>query len=158
MVWSLGSWHFLDPWQRGGLSHVLGLKRWPFSYALIKVQDSFVCGGGIKCRISLTSRSVLARLWSLGFTVAQWRPCKENGPRAIWPNKFWCLMINITCGLMCLLVFVFVVHRMLKLLGPRHWGKQHLKRRHYKDQVKSKKQRKCCRWTIRCHTPDCPVH
>jgi hypothetical protein len=46
--------------------------------------------------------------------------CKENGPRAIWLNKFWCLMINITCGLMCLLVFVFVVHMMLKLLGPRH--------------------------------------
>jgi hypothetical protein len=42
---------------------------------------------------------------------------KENGPRAIWPNRFWCLMINITCGLMCLLVFMFVVHRMLKLPG-----------------------------------------
>jgi hypothetical protein len=46
--------------------------------------------------------------------------CKENGHRAIWLNRFWCLMINITCGLMCLLVFVFVVHMMLKLLGPRH--------------------------------------
>jgi hypothetical protein len=31
-------------------------------------------------------------------------------------------MIDITCGLMYLLVFVFVVHMMLKLLGPRHWG------------------------------------
>jgi hypothetical protein len=40
--------------------------------------------------------------------------CKENEPRAIWLNIFWCLMINITCGLMCLLVFVLVVHRMLK--------------------------------------------
>ena len=40
--------------------------------------------------------------------------CKENGPHAIWLNKFWCLMINITCGLMRLLVFMFVVHRMLK--------------------------------------------
>jgi hypothetical protein len=40
--------------------------------------------------------------------------CKENGPRAIWLNRFWCLMINITCGLTCLLVFVFVVHMMLK--------------------------------------------
>jgi hypothetical protein len=40
--------------------------------------------------------------------------CKENGPRAIWPNRFWCLIINITYGLMCLLVFVFVVHRMPK--------------------------------------------
>jgi hypothetical protein len=46
--------------------------------------------------------------------------CKENGPQAIWLNRFWCLMINITYGLMCLLVFVFVVHMMLKLLGPRH--------------------------------------
>jgi hypothetical protein len=48
------------------------------------------------------------------------RICKENGPQAIWLNKFWCLMINITCGPMCLLVFVFIVHRMLKLLGPSH--------------------------------------
>jgi hypothetical protein len=38
--------------------------------------------------------------------------CKENGPRAIWLKRFWCLMINITCGLMCLLVFVFIVHKM----------------------------------------------
>jgi hypothetical protein len=30
------------------------------------------------------------------------------------------LMINITCRLMCLLVFMIVVHRMLKLLGLRH--------------------------------------
>jgi hypothetical protein len=44
---------------------------------------------------------------------------KENGPGAIWLNRFWCLMINITCGLMCLLVFMFVVHGMLKLLGLR---------------------------------------
>jgi hypothetical protein len=42
--------------------------------------------------------------------------CKENGPRVIWLNRFWCLMIIITYELMCLLVFVFVVHRMLKLL------------------------------------------
>jgi hypothetical protein len=26
--------------------------------------------------------------------------CKENGPRAIWLNRFWCLMINTTCELM----------------------------------------------------------
>jgi hypothetical protein len=90
--------------------------------------------------------------------------CKENGPRAIWLNKFWCLMINITCGLMCLLVVLFVVHRKLKLLGPRHWGKQHLKRRHYEDQVKSKKRSKCCQADCLCEgtglssgTPDCPV-
>jgi hypothetical protein len=43
--------------------------------------------------------------------------CKENGPRAIWLNEFWCLMINIIYELMCLLVFVFVVHRMLELLA-----------------------------------------
>jgi hypothetical protein len=45
--------------------------------------------------------------------------CKENGPRAIWLNRFWCLMINTTCGLMCLLVFIFVVHKKLSLLGLR---------------------------------------
>jgi hypothetical protein len=28
------------------------------------------------------------------------RFCKENGPRAIWLNRFWCLMINTTCELM----------------------------------------------------------
>jgi hypothetical protein len=39
---------------------------------------------------------------------------KENGPRAIWLNEFWCLMINTPCELMYLLVFVFVVHKMLK--------------------------------------------
>jgi hypothetical protein len=42
-------------------------------------------------------------------------------------------MINTTYGLMCLLVFMFVVHMMLRLLGLRQWGKQHLKRRHYED-------------------------
>jgi hypothetical protein len=105
---------------------------------------------------------------------------KENGPRAIWLNRFWRLMINITCGLMCLLVFMFLVHRMLKWLGLRYWGKQHPKRRHYEDQVKSKKRRQVLprglsmrghqivRWhtalsgatcrTVWCHMPDCPVH
>jgi hypothetical protein len=29
------------------------------------------------------------------------RDCKENEPRAIWLNRFWCLMINTACGLMC---------------------------------------------------------
>jgi hypothetical protein len=38
--------------------------------------------------------------------------CKENGPQVIWSKGFWCLMINITCGLMRLLVFVFIAHRM----------------------------------------------
>jgi hypothetical protein len=47
-------------------------------------------------------------------------PCKENEPWAIWLNRFWCLMINITYELMCLLVFMFVVHKMLKLLELRH--------------------------------------
>ena len=40
--------------------------------------------------------------------------CKENGPWAICLNEFWCLMINTTGELMCLLVSVFVVHRMQK--------------------------------------------
>jgi hypothetical protein len=56
--------------------------------------------------------------------------CKENGPRAIWLNEFWCLMINTIRELLYLLVFMFVVHMMLELLGPRNRGKQHLKRRH----------------------------
>jgi hypothetical protein len=38
--------------------------------------------------------------------------CKENGLWAIWLKRFWCLMNNITCGLICLLVFVFIVHMM----------------------------------------------
>jgi hypothetical protein len=32
------------------------------------------------------------------------------------------------------------------------------KKRHYEDQVKSKKQRKCCLRTVWCHMPDYPVH
>jgi hypothetical protein len=39
-------------------------------------------------------------------------PVRKNGPRAIWLNEFWCLMINTTCELICLLVFMFIVHRM----------------------------------------------
>jgi hypothetical protein len=42
--------------------------------------------------------------------------CKENGPRVTWLNRFWCLMINITCGLMCLLVLMFIVHRIRRRL------------------------------------------
>jgi hypothetical protein len=42
--------------------------------------------------------------------------CKENGPRAIWLIEFWCLMINTTCGLICLLVFIIIVHRMQREL------------------------------------------
>jgi hypothetical protein len=44
----------------------------------------------------------------------KWGDCKENGPRTIWLKRFWCLMINITYVLMSLLVFMIVVHRMLK--------------------------------------------
>jgi hypothetical protein len=103
-----------------------------------------------------------------------WPYCKENGSRAIWLNRFWCLMINIICGLICLLVFMFVVHRMLRLLGLRQWGKQRLKRRHYEDhkwrstnikQVQETKNSvatgELSGWehqTIRCHTPGCSVH
>jgi hypothetical protein len=46
--------------------------------------------------------------------------CKENGPRAIWLIKFWCLMINIIRELISFLVFMFVVHRMQDLLGLRN--------------------------------------
>jgi hypothetical protein len=46
--------------------------------------------------------------------------CKENGPRAIWLIEFWCLMINTICELINFLVFVFVVHMMLELLGLRN--------------------------------------
>jgi hypothetical protein len=43
--------------------------------------------------------------------------CKENGPQAIWLKGFWCLMINITYVLICLLVFVFIVHMMRRGLN-----------------------------------------
>jgi hypothetical protein len=46
--------------------------------------------------------------------------CKENGPQAIWLIEFWCLMINTIYELISYLVFVFVVHRMLELLGLRN--------------------------------------
>jgi hypothetical protein len=48
------------------------------------------------------------------------RMCKENGPRAIWLIEFWCLMINTIHELISFLVFVFIVHRMLELLGLRN--------------------------------------
>jgi hypothetical protein len=38
--------------------------------------------------------------------------CKENGPRVFWLKKFWCLMTDTICGLICLLVFIIIVHRM----------------------------------------------
>jgi hypothetical protein len=41
---------------------------------------------------------------------------RKNRPRAIWLNEFWCLMINTTCELMCLLVFMFIVHKMQREL------------------------------------------
>jgi hypothetical protein len=75
-------------------------------------------------------------------------------------------MTNITYGLMCLLVFMIVVHRMLKWLGLRHRGKQHLKRRHYEDhkwrstsiKQSPRNEEKCCHWrTVRSRTPDCSV-
>ena len=48
---------------------------------------------------------------ALGQGVALEGSVRKNGPRAIWLNEFWCLMINTTCELMCLLVFMFIVHR-----------------------------------------------
>jgi Ca2+/Na+ antiporter len=42
------------------------------------------------------------------------RDCKENRPWVVWLNIFWCLMINIIYGLMYLLVFMIIVHMMLK--------------------------------------------
>jgi hypothetical protein len=73
---------------------------------------------------SLGGTPLGVRIWSKKFIVSsrvrrEPKPykrdstcCKENGPRAIWLKGFWCLMINITCGLMSLLVFIFIVHRM----------------------------------------------
>jgi hypothetical protein len=54
-------------------------------------------------------------------------------------------MINIAYRLICLLVFMIVVHKMLKWPRISHWGKQHLKKGHYEDhkwrlQVSSKVQ------------------
>jgi hypothetical protein len=60
-----------------------------------------------KCLLYLLALVVLSSITKRG-------DCKENGPRTIWLKWFWCLMINIAYGLMCLLVFFIVVHRMLK--------------------------------------------
>jgi hypothetical protein len=64
------------------------------------------------------------------------RDCKENGPQTIWLKRFWCLMINITHGLICLLVFVSIVHRMRRL---RYWG-CNTSKEDIKDVQKSKTQ------------------
>jgi hypothetical protein len=82
--------------------------------------------------------------------------CKENRPRAIWLNRFWCLMINITCGLMCLLVFVFAVHRMLKLLGKALRKETPQKKTLWRSQLKIKKYQASPRNEDKCCQTDCP--
>jgi hypothetical protein len=68
-----------------------------------------------RCRSYISDDSTYCRLavliGSIHF-VLHCSCCKENGPRAILLKRFWCLMINITYGLMCLLVFMFIVHKM----------------------------------------------
>jgi hypothetical protein len=84
--------------------------------------------------------------------------CKENGLRAIWLNEFWCLMINTTWELMCLLVFVFVVHRMLKLTWIKTLKKATPQKKTLRRSSEVQEKIKCCLRTVRCLTPDCPVH
>jgi hypothetical protein len=106
-LWS-SSWR-LERWSGG----VVVVERWSWSvHRELGLQRSAVKGP-----------THLPELWSRRRgEMERWsgQSFEENGPRAIWLNRFWCLMINTTSGLMCLLVFVFVVHRMLKLLGPMH--------------------------------------
>jgi hypothetical protein len=74
-------------------------------------------------------------------------------------------MINIIYGLICLLVFVFVIHKMLKWLGLRHWGsnisKEDIMKTISEDQqyqAKSKTWRKCSHSRIvRLRTAYCLV-
>jgi hypothetical protein len=81
---------------------------------------------------------------------------KASKPRMSWMygkwivshllKWFWCLMINITFGLMCLLVFMFIVPMMQSGLGLRHWGRNMSKKtledswKTCKHQAKSKTQ------------------
>jgi hypothetical protein len=92
--------------------------------------DSVQCVSRLECRIhalsvidlvhpkttqtSILQVSSIELVLFLGLWTLLNVGCEENGPWAIWLNGFWCLMINTTCELKCLLVFVFVVHRMLK--------------------------------------------
>jgi hypothetical protein len=52
--------------------------------------------------------SIQTKSDSLGHRLAM-PHCKENGPRAIWLNEFWCLMINTTWELMRLLGFCLCI-------------------------------------------------
>jgi hypothetical protein len=67
-----------------------------------------------------SSQVASRRLWGQqgpgSAPVTPFTHCKENGPRAIWLIEFWCLMINTTCELICLLVFIIIVHRMRREL------------------------------------------
>jgi hypothetical protein len=73
--------------------------------------------------------------------------CKENGPRTIWLKRFWCLMINITCGLMCLLVFMFIVQRMRRGLDKSKT----------QEQKKPKETtKKCMKWAVSQRTGGAP--
>jgi hypothetical protein len=64
---------------------------------------------------SLEGKFSFASIQNSEYVIFYDGECKENGPQAIWLKRFWCLMINITRELMCLLVFMFVVHMMLKV-------------------------------------------
>ena len=90
---------------------------------LVSIQNRKYVHYGVPNKWIAYSHQVFVIFACFGYVVINHQKggdCKENGPQTIWLNRFWCLMINITCGLMCLLVFMFIVHRMLKLLGLRH--------------------------------------
>jgi hypothetical protein len=88
------------------------------------------------------------------------RACKENGPRAIWLKRFWCLMTNIAYRLMCLLVFMIVVHRMLKVTWTKALRKAiPQKKTLWRSQVKIKEyQAKSKKRRIVLPLTDCPMH
>jgi hypothetical protein len=74
-------------------------------------------------------------------------------------------MINITCGLLCLLVFEVVIHRMLKLLDQgikeSNTSKEDIMK--IKQSPRNKGSVACGlsgleHRTVRCHTLDCLVH
>jgi hypothetical protein len=74
------------------------------------INCNFICS-------SLSLRSIDAK--SLLKLLHHVRPVASKVHLSNW---FWCLMINTTCGLLSLQVFMYVVNSMLKWLGLRHWG------------------------------------
>jgi hypothetical protein len=88
------------------------------------------------------------------------RKGEKNSTPKFRALQFWCLMTHIAYRLMCFLVFMIVVHRMLKVTWTKALRKATpQKKTLWRSQVKIKKdQAKSKKWRIVLPLANCPVH